>query len=759
MRDRSPGRDAGVEVKVDVKPRKLKKVLIAALVVFSSVGLVAALGLAQDQGVQTPGMKVERIQIVGNELISTAEILKELPFKEGEWVTEEGIREGGERILKMGYFQRVVPNYNRIDDEIEVIYQVEENPVVEEIEIEGNEQYGKPLWIFGLKIPFTSPILSTERILEILKDSGVEKGKILNANKLSKGLEAILKEYQKKGYTLVRIGDVKIGPKLVIQLIESKIERIEITGVSPELEEIARGLIKLPLGRPVKIRDLQWSVQGINNSIYFEPTGPQDITFSPGSAPDRVVLHWALRERRLLEEPVLIREIRFIGNTVYPQERLLQALGPLPEPKPEHELDNFELLQVLQGVYDLYHRNGYTLADLKSAGVEDGVLTVEVLEGVIDEVVIEGNERTKEYVIRRKLALRPGEVFNEERLRASYVGLQELGYFEEVEIGFEQAAPGRVKLIITITEKKNLGSLNGALTYAKGGLVGKLSLSWKNIFGTGQDISLGYDRGLIGRYHTNWHFDYSTSVFFPSYDFFKISVYHKVEKGEGAGRALIKRVGGELSLGYPLGPGVSLKIADRYERFRKCYEEEEECELPGITNSVTLGLSQDTRDNAIFPTSGGLRNIVLEQAGGFTPGVRFTKLQVSLVEHFPAGKDQALAIRAYSGLGLSLPSQERFILGGVNTIRGYPRSLVDRFFLINGEYRVKLTEGVVGVLFADLGLGTDEAAGMEAGWAVGLEMRVTVPAIGLVRFIFTWPCVDGRMDWAPKFEFGFGPMF
>jgi hemolysin activation/secretion protein len=66
---------------------------------------------------------------------------------------------------------------------------------------------------------------------------------------------------------------------------------------------------------------------------------------------------WSLRERQLLKEPAVVKEITFTGATVYSAQQLAKALGPLPQ----EEMDNSQLLQVLQGVYDLYHQNGYTM--------------------------------------------------------------------------------------------------------------------------------------------------------------------------------------------------------------------------------------------------------------------------------------------------------------------------------------------------------------------------------------------------------------
>ena len=730
-----------------------KRPMIMALVAFLLFLALPSTGQAQE--VQTAGMRVERILIEGNKLVTAGEIKEAIQFKVGEFVTEEEIRRSGQRILDLGYFQRVIPDYERLDGGIKVIYRVEENPTVKEIEITGNEQYGEGLKLFGLKIPFTSPILKTDRILEILKDHGTEKGKILNVKKLEKGIMAVLEEYRKKGYTLIRIGDVRLGERVKIQFIEGKVERIEISGLDQRLEEIARGLIKIPLGEPVKIQAIQTSLQRLSSSIYFEKSDPSDISFSPGSAPDKLIMTWNLRERRLLEEPTVIEEIKFSGATVYSPEQLVHVLGPLPQ----GEVDNLSLLQALQGVYDLYYQNGYTMMDLANGGIADRILNIVISEGVINDIIIQGNERTKDYVIRRKLTVQPGDIFNEGPLRDSYRNLQQLGYFQNIDMGFEDVEPGRINLILTIKEKKNLGSFNGALSYAKGGIVGKLTLSWKNIFGTGQDLSLGYDRSLTGRSRANWHLDYNTSAFFPKYDFFKISLYQKAEGGEEKEKReyILNKGGIETSFGYPLGRNTQLRLSQRYEGFHKCFKGKgsEECAAPGTTSSITIGLINDDRNSADFPTEGGIRSLTLEQAGAFTAGTRFTKLSFALVQHFPTLANQNLALRFHGGQGFSLPSQERFRLGGIDTLRGIIPFRADKFFLVNAEYRAVLTEGAVGVAFADLGLNEE----MELYSSFGMELRAQFSPVGPVRIVFSWPVVDGHINWQPKIDFGFGYMF
>ncbi|MGQ9602451.1 MAG: BamA/OMP85 family outer membrane protein [Candidatus Bipolaricaulia bacterium] len=734
-----------------------QKVLLLMLILLCSALAWPLRSLAQDQGEEEAavGFKVEQITVEGNKHVPLEEIKKAIGFKVGDHVTEEEIKASGQRVLDLGYFQEVIPDYRKVNEGIEVLYLVQENPLIKEIVIRGNEQYGEGLNLFGLKIPFTSPILKTDRILEILEEHGVAEKKVLNLKKLEEGLRAVLGEYQNKGYTLVSVGDVKLGERLEIELIEAKIERIEITGVDQQLGEIAQGLIKVPLGKPVKIEALQASLQRLNNSIYFERTGAADISFSQGSAPDKLIMTWNLRERTLLESPIVLKGIEFSGATVYKPEQLAGALGPLPQG--QGEVDNFQLLQALQGVYDLYHQNGYTMMGLANGGLAEGVLTIAISEGVINEIAIQGNKRTKEYVIRRKLLFKPGDIFNEGPLRESYRRLQQLGYFQSIDLSFEEAGPGRINLILIVAEKENLGSFSGALSFAGGALVGKLSLSWKNMFGTGQDLSLGYDRTLLEKAEANWHLDYTTTTFFPNYDFFKASLYQESEEGKEAdGREYtLNKRGVEASLGYPLGRGSQLTLGQRYESSNKCFKDTIDCTAPETTSSVTLGLSNDDRNSVDFPTSGGFKSLSLEQAGAFTAGPRFMKLAFTLIQHFPTLRDQNIALRLYGGQGFSLPSDARFSLGGSATLRGIPSFKAEKFFLVNTEYRAVLTEGAVGVAFVDLGIA--EGTGLQRSF--GLELRAQLPAVGPVRLIFSWPVIAGEISWQPKIDFAFGTMF
>lgn len=293
--------------------------------------------------------------------------------------------------------------------------------------------------------------------------------------------------------------------------------------------------------------------------------------------------------------------------------------------------------------------------------------------------------------------------------------------------------------------------------------------------------TLGYFRSLIGQPKAIWvigsslvfnreawersvidhQLRYNRNSLFTKNRFMGAAFYQRTSTGSESADGeehyyTINSVGEEAFIGYPLGGNNQLTLSQRYERFHKCFREMGECEAPGTTSSVTIGLTNDDRNSDVFPTEGGIRSISLEQAGAFTSGTRFTKLTFTLAQHFPTSKDQNIALRLHGGLGFSLPSQERFRLGGVNTIRGIPTFGTNKFVLLNAEYQARLVgEDIAGALFIDLGFGED----MVLQKSFGLEFKMVIPYVSQARLILSWPFIEGEVDGWPKLDFGFGYTF
>ena len=116
--------------------------------------------------------------------------------------------------------------------------------------------------------------------------------------------------------------------------------------------------------------------------------------------------------------------------------------------------------------------------------IEGTSLYLDVQEGALGEILVEGNARTKDYVIEKHLGFEEGDIFNLDQMATVQQNLMSLGYFRSVSF-VPEWTEDTVRLTLTISEETNLGGISGSLAYSPqgGGLVGKIDLSQKNLFG------------------------------------------------------------------------------------------------------------------------------------------------------------------------------------------------------------------------------------------------------------------------------------
>jgi len=724
----------------------MKKALVLAIALFLTGGAVVT-AVATNFPVTVSAISVE-----GNQNITAHEILSAVKFHAGDRISAADLKKASQAIYDLGWFSEVAPS---IEPGGKVVFQVKENPVVKKIEISGNV-HKEPFKLFGVTL-FRAPIMSTDKIRRILRDHGVKEGKILNNNSLKDGLKAVIDAYDKKGYTLIGIGKVIPGKILKIEVVEGSIEDNVITGLTDVPVKIARDMIDVPLHQPVKKSQLQEIVSRLRASVYFSDV---NVTTKPGSSPDSVKLVWKLTPRKLIDSPVEITGIDLSGVTVFPMKLVEGTLGEIPQGG--EKVDNYKLLTILKGLYGLYYRSGYVMVRFKVKGVKAGRLGLQVEEGKIGEIAFSGNTRTKTYVLEKALGIKEGEILNRGRLAVSHQRMMSLGYFNSVDLNPEWA-DDHVKLGVTVTERKKLGGINGSLAFSpkSGGLVGKLDFHEKNLFGTGQDLSLSYTRGLIEDKSATWDLGYSTIAFFRAFNRVGFDLYRKSnEKKQGDTTKTFITLGGKASVSYPWADYTDLRLSYKHEEVR----EAESLTWQPI-NSVTIGLSYDDVNNPQFPSSGDRRNISLEKAGGFAPGEEFSKLDLSWISFSPmrvdlpflGTREQAAAVRFGLGWGTDLPSSQMYTLGGATTIRGMNASTVERLAYTNLEYRVKLVEGLTTALFLDAGANLDRLTLDGIKSSCGVEFGIEAAGM-YVRLDVAWPIGEG-MSLVPHFDFGFSPMF
>lgn len=184
-----------------------------------------------------------------------------------------------------------------------------------------------------------------------------------------------------------------------------------------------------------------------------------------------------------------ISNISWAGNTIYPSSTLDAILGMKAGDVYNQKLLNKRTLEDDDAVANLYMNNGYLffqLVPIESKIEGDSVaLEMRVIEGPqarINNIVINGNDRLYEKVIRRELRVRPGELFSKEDLMRSAREIAQTGHFdpENMDIKPEPNPDnGTVDLIFNLQSKNN-DQIELSAGWGQTGIIGKVSLKFTN---------------------------------------------------------------------------------------------------------------------------------------------------------------------------------------------------------------------------------------------------------------------------------------
>ncbi|WP_367687170.1 outer membrane protein assembly factor BamA [Helicobacter pylori] len=301
----------------------------------------------------------------------------------------------------------------------------------------------------------------------------------------------------------------------------------------------------------------------------------------------------------------------------------------------------------------------------------------------INDVIISGNQHTSDRIIRRELLLGPKDKYNLTKLRNSENSLRRLGFFSKVKIEEKRVNSSLMDLLVSVEEGRT-GQLQFGLGYGSyGGLMLNGSVSERNLFGTGQSISLyaniatgggrsypgmpkGAGRMFAGnlsltnpRIFDSW---YSSTI--NLYADYRVS-YQYIQQGGGFGVNVGRMLGNRthVSLGYNLNVtkllGFSSPLYNRYYSSTKqiiipsqpvCVSrlglllglrQVQSCSAPGsirvgqtppvtglwdrdyhtpITSSFTLDVSYDNTDDYYFPRNGVIFSSYATMSGLPSPG-------------------------------------------------------------------------------------------------------------------------------------------
>jgi outer membrane protein insertion porin family len=582
---------------------------------------------------------------------------------------------------------------------------------------------------------------------DVLKVMSTKIGDPVVESKIQRDIQAI---FDMGYFTDVRV-DTRYfigGVKIIFNVLENPVvKEIEFKGnkIVPTTKLV--GMMETKVGKVLNTKELYGDL-GVVNQYYDEDLG---YLLKPTHVKD---LQWTEDGRLVisLQEGMTIKVIEITGNSIFPKEKISKFIT-----LKQGDLFNQKTLRKdTDKIAKFYEKNDYILDTIRpNIDPEKGLVSVRIIEATCESIKIEGNKRTKDYVVLRNVSTKVGSVLKKKRLQKDMERLNNLGYFSSVNIDPEAGSEqGKVVLVVKVKEQKTglatigVGYTGGGSGAIRTGVTGALSLSEKNLGGRGIGGSIQWQRGvnidsLSASLFNPAINDNRDSIGFTIYRYQMTEVQQPVSGAQPVVYALYNdnRSGASLTYGHPLNDNLSLFLTLKTENISLSQAADSQYTpvglFSGTSNSVILAGLYDTRDDLFNPRTGNYVSGSYQNAGGILGGDnQFNKAQLEMRHYIPVMKNKTIALRLWGGvLDGSSPSTDYFYVGGADTIRGYQENSFygSRMIVMNAEFRFPIAKLKIlnGAIFADAGNAWFPGGPSQLWTDAGVGIRLVFPTLGL----------------------------
>ncbi|MFN3691870.1 MAG: outer membrane protein assembly factor [Fervidobacterium sp.] len=458
-------------------------------------------------------------------------------------------------------------------------------------------------------------------------------------------------------------------------------------------------------------------------------------------------------DNTIISQPVFLKGIKTVGNSLFTQKELIGETR-------EGTYTNFGILSNVQKVKDKYDKYGYFI-DLNLNADSEGYLNILVKEIKVGQVKVTGNTLTKDYVFTDLIMVKSGNYLKRSDLQNTYIELTKLNYFKNVDIGIEPVSgdTGQVNVVIELMEKEKKFDFQGGVTWGPvqnrpwyEGIAGLLSLSSTNPTGHGETFSLSLQKAL-----STTNLSFSGGIRKPLQ--LPLSINGTLAYQENP-----TNYGNETKISYSAGV-KTLKTELGQFGFELGYKDTTyvASETSLATNVRTLNVSAsyiyETLDNLYIPMKG--LSVTLSISKYFPineQGSDALSYTGEFTYHIPVSEMTSLAFRIVAGQTIQTSGESiTFKLAGLNQVRGVKSDNSGTVFgLSNNEIRFKAPDQMFYIsLFYDMGFVDSQFRLDNIVSSAGVELGLTIPIFGLVRFGWGIPIPSSNLN----FYFMFGQTF
>jgi outer membrane protein insertion porin family len=655
--------------------------------------------------------QVLAIDIEGNQRIETDAIKRVIKSRPGDTYNLQSISEDLKAIFAMGYFDDIQVEAETLPDGNKITFKLKEKPTLRNVRIKGNQ------WV-----------IETDEIKEVVTS---KRGSILNINTIQNDIDRIEELYKEKNYHNVKVNykiyehqdnqadlefNIEEGDKFKITKIEFEGNRAySDKQLKKQLATSEENILSwFTEAGELKEADLEQDVTRLrafyHDSGYIQAqVGEPQVEFKGND----IIITFKVDEGSQFK----VGKVAITGDLILTEEQLLKDLKITQEEFYNRQVLRNDVLTLT----DLYANEGYAYADIVPAAKTnleslqvDITFNVEKGQPVYyEEIIISGNTKTRDKVIRRQLRVYEQELTSATRLKRSVANLERLDYFEDIKVDTAKgSADDKMVLKMNVTEKST-----GAFTFGAGygnveSVFGMAQIAERNLFGRGQTLSLqgvlgGKTQKVILSFTEPYIYDIPLSGTIKVYNW--IYDYDDYDKDS---------VGGSIGLSYPVFDYTRLSstymydIANVKNVTENAPDSVKDLEGENIKSSILTGLKYDSRNNAFLPRRGSSHGISFEYAG-IGGNIGFTKYIGETTWVIPLFWDVRAIGHAEGGYVVQsekrkLPDYEKFFMGGIGSLRGFERDDLapkdDEGATVGGDKYIQFNFEVVFPLFKEVGI-------------------------------------------------------
>jgi outer membrane protein insertion porin family len=812
--------------------------------IFRLAAILVLIGCGTATWAQSIGTKISRVDIkfIGPASVSEALIRDNIKLKAGGTYIPGGTQDDVHSLYATGQFYNIRVSVDSADDGgVVVTYNVQVRPRVTDVKVEGN-----------VKLSYS----------KIKKKITIKVGDPLDEQKAFTDVQEIKKLYEKSGYSdtkvkyVLNIDEATGHGAVTYQVQESpKVKIILVTFLGAEKFK------QKELRKVIKTR-AHWMWSWLTGSGYFkqdefdgDTERLNDFYHSHGyldfevkdvkldhPTTNSLIIKYYLYEGHQYK----VGSVKFSGQKVFTDAEIVKGVRAIQRYENSKvklganglvmDVTNIftpeGLTKDTEAVQDFYGSKGYIEIAQGQAlhvqtvpNIEKGTMDLDFQIGEdqishVQKIEIHGNIKTKDKVIRRELAISPGDVFNMVQVKISKQRLEGLSYFSKVDTRPEATDPpiaGSKNLIVSV-EEQNTGNFSvGAGFSSVDALVGFAEVSQGNFdlfhppyfTGGGEKLRV---RVQIGNKRQDYEISFTEPWFLNKKLALGVDLYRHQLNFESPNNIYDEtRTGGKVSLTRALGSDfligsvsytledIGISLNNGWHGWKTVANPVPTITPPNVPNAILdqvgdniyqrvgTSLAYDTRNSNQLPNHGQRTELSTEFSGGSTD---FYKVELHTAWYFP-GLFSGHVIEATGRTGIAdslsggdVPFYDRYYLGGLYSLRGFkfrnvaPRQAYnpqtpdvatepiggDTYWFSSYEYSVPIFEKDGGVslrfaLFYDIGCVDAASYSYSLNYSDdwGLGMRLNIPHLGPLRMDYGIPLQHDKYNGSSgQFQFGVG---